>query len=226
MTAARRLANISGGYGEILSSSDYTTPLVIRASSAQNADLLQFKNNSNSVIGKINSQGVLTTEGSTVQVKTVLLASTTIMSTPSSFTTVTDGTTPMSITFTPKLSNSLIKIEWQLQGVVASSDPVAWCAPFKDSNSLYTGESTGIVGTYNIGDAWKLTYGTSGDANLINTFSGHWFDTNTNLSTRTYSLRVKSRGANFFINRSEANNSSQNYSTQGRSILTVTEIAQ
>lgn len=89
---------------------------------------------------------------------------------------------------------------------------------------MYTGESTGIVGTYNIGDAWKQTYGTN-DSNLLNTFSGHWFDTNNSLTTRTYSLRVKTRSGNFFINRSEANNASQNYSTQGRSRLTITEIA-
>ena len=161
-----------------------------------------------------------------VQVKTVRLTSAGVMSAPTSWTTVTDGTTPMSISFTPKLANSLIKVEWQLQGVHNTSDIVAWCAPFKDSNSMFTGESTGMVSTYNIGDAWKQTFGTAGDTNLINTFSGHWIETNSSLTPRVYSFRVKTRAGNFFINRSEANNASQAYSTQGRSILTVTEIAQ
>ena len=161
-----------------------------------------------------------------VQVKTVRLTSTGVMSAPTSWTTVTDGTTPMSISFTPKLANSLIKVEWQLQGVHNTSDIVAWCAPFKDSNSMFTGESTGMVSTYNIGDAWKQTYGTASDTNVMNTFSGHWTETNSSTASRVYSLRVKTRAGNFFINRSEANNASQAYSTQGRSILTVTEIAQ
>ena len=166
--------------------------------------------------------------GSVVQVKTVALTSSGIMTTPSTFTTATDGTTPMSIVFTPKFSNSLIKVEWMLLGVASNGDPVAWCAPFKDSNSMYTGETTGMIGTYNIGDAWKQSYGTGGasDGNLLNTFSGHWFDTNSSLTARTYSFRVKARGGNFFINRSEANVASQTYSTQGRSRLTITEIAQ
>ena len=90
---------------------------------------------------------------------------------------------------------------------------------------MYTGESTGMIGTYNVGDAWKQTYGTSTDNNLLNTFSGHWFDTNTTLTTRTYSFRVKSRGGNFFVNRTQDNNASQTYSTHGRSRLTITEIA-
>jgi len=161
-----------------------------------------------------------------VQVKTVRLTSSAIMSSPTSWTTATDGTTPMSITFVPKLSNSLILVQWQLQGVQNNGDLVAWCAPFKDSNSMYTGESTGMVSTFNIGDAWKQTYGTSTDNNLLNTFSGHWTETNSSTSSRVYSLRVKTRSGNFFINRSQDNNASQNYSTQGRSILTVTEIAQ
>lgn len=161
-----------------------------------------------------------------VQVKTVRLTSSAVMSSPTSWTTVTDGTTSMSISFTPKLVNSLIKVEWQLQGVHNSADLVAWCAPFKDSNSMYTGESTGMVSTFNIGDAWKQTYGSSTDNNLLNTFSGHWTETNSSTSSRVYSLRVKTRGGNFFINRSEANTASQAYSTQGRSILTITEIAQ
>jgi hypothetical protein len=163
-----------------------------------------------------------------VQVQTVALTSSGVMTTPSTFTIATDGTTPMSIAFTPKLSNSLIKLEWQLQAVMNSGDLVGWCAPFKDSNSMYTGETSGMISTYNIGDAWKQSYGTGGqsDNNLLNTFSGHWFDTNSSLTARTYSLRVKARNGNFFINRSEANNASQNYSTQGRSRLTITEIAQ
>ena len=169
---------------------------------------------------------VIYSPGHVIQVQTVRLTSSAIMSSPTSWTTATDGTTPMSITFVPKLSNSLIKVEWMLLGVTNGADPVAWCAPFKDSNSMYTGESTGIVGTYNIGDAWKQTYGTVGDNNLLNTFSGHWTETNSSTSSRVYSLRVKARGGNFFINRSESNNASQNYSTQGRSILTITEVAQ
>jgi hypothetical protein len=52
-----------------------------------------------------------------VQVRTVRLTSSAIMSSPTSWTTVTDGTTPMSITFIPKLVNSLILVQWQLQGV-------------------------------------------------------------------------------------------------------------
>jgi hypothetical protein len=160
-----------------------------------------------------------------VQIKTVRLTSSAVMSSPTSWTTATDGNTSMSITFVPKLTNSLILLEWQLQGVTNQSDIVAWCAPFKDSNSMYTGESTGIVGTFNIGDAWKQSYG-SADNNLLNTFSGHWTETNSSTSSRVYSLRVKTRSGNFFINRSQDNNASQNYSTQGRSILTVTEIAQ
>jgi hypothetical protein len=161
-----------------------------------------------------------------LQVKTVRLTTNGAMSAPTSWTTATDGTTSMSISFTPKLSNSLIKVEWMLLGVTNSADPVAWCAPFKDSNSMYTGESTGIVSGFNIGDAWKQTYGTVGDNNLLNTFSGHWIETNSSLTTRTYSLKVKTRSGNFFVNMSQSNNASQNYSTQGRSILTITEIAQ
>lgn len=159
-----------------------------------------------------------------LQVRTVRLTSDAIMTAPTSFTTATDGTTPMSISFTPINANSIIKLEWQLQGVVNAADPVGWCAPFKDSNSMYTGETTGIVSTFNIGDAWKQTYGTVGDVNLLNTFSGHWTETNSSLTARTYSIRVKARSGNFFINRSEANNASQNYSTKGRSVLTITEI--
>ena len=161
-----------------------------------------------------------------VQVKTVRLTSSAIMSSPTSWTTVTDGTTPMSITFIPKLVNSLILVQWQLQGVQNNGDLVAWCAPFRDANSMYTGESTGIVGTFNIGDAWKQTYGTASDNNLLNTFSGHWTEINSSLSSRDYSFKVKTRSGNFFINRSQDNNASQAYSTQGRSILTITEIAQ
>lgn len=163
---------------------------------------------------------------SVVQVRTIMLTSDGVMSSPTSWTTATDGTNSMSINFTPKLTNSLIKVEWQLQGTTNNGDIVAWCAPFKDSNSMYTGESTGMVATYNIGDAWKQTYGDANDNNLINTFSGHWFETNTTLTSRVYSFRVKTRSGNFFINRSQNNNASQNYSTKGRSIFTVTEIAQ
>jgi len=159
-----------------------------------------------------------------LQVRTVRLTSDAIMTAPTTFTTVTDGTTPMSISFTPINANSIIKLEWQVLGTVNAADPVAWLAPFKDSNSMYTGETTGIVSTFNIGDAWKQTYGTVGDVNLLNTLSGHWTETNTSLTARTYSMRVKTRSGNFFINRSEANNASQNYSTKGRSVLTITEI--
>jgi len=161
-----------------------------------------------------------------VQVKTVILSSDGVMSSATSWTTITDGTTPMSTSFTPKLLNSLIKVEWQLQAVTNAADPVTWCAPFKNEDSMYTNESTGMLGTFNIGDAWKLTYGGVGDTNLINTFSGHWIETNSSLSVRTYSLRVKTRSGDFFVNRSQSNNASQNYSTKGRSILTITEMAQ
>jgi hypothetical protein len=226
MTAARILADVNRVATTITSTSASTTPITIKAASDQSADLLQFKNSSDVIVGEIDKNGILTTPGSVVQVQTVSLTSSGIMTTPSTFTIATDGTTPMSIAFTPKLSNSLIKVEWMLLGVTNGADPVAWCAPFKDSNSMYTGESTGIVGTFNIGDAWKQTYGTVGDNNLLNTFSGHWFDTNSSLTTRTYSFRVKARSGNFFINRTESNNASQNYSTQGRSRLTITEIAQ
>jgi hypothetical protein len=89
---------------------------------------------------------------------------------------------------------------------------------------MYTGESTGIVSTFNVGDAWKQTYGTVGDGNLLNTLSGHWTETNTSLTARTYSVRVKTRSGNFFVNKTENNNASQNYSTKGRSVLTITEI--
>lgn len=165
--------------------------------------------------------------GSVIQVSSILLTSNGVITSPSSFTTVTDGVNSMLIAFTPKLSNSLIKLEWQIHGVASNADPVAWCAPFKDSNSLYTNESTGMISTYNIGNAWKESYGTGGgtDGNLINTISGHWIDQNNSTNTRVYSIRVKARGGNFFINRSESNNASQGYSTQGRSIMTITEIA-
>ena len=161
-----------------------------------------------------------------LQVKTVRLTSDNAMTAPTSFTTITDGTTPMSISFTPINANSIIKLEWQVLGTTNGADPVAWLAPFKDSNSMYTGESTGMVSTYNIGDAWKQTYGTGGqtDNNLLNTLSGHWTETNSSLTARTYSIRVKTRSGNFFVNRSEANNASQNYSTKGRSVLTIMEI--
>jgi len=165
--------------------------------------------------------------GAVLQIQTVKLTSTGTMSTTSGFTVITDGTTAMSITVTPKSNNSYFKLEWQLQGIENGGDIVAWCAPYKDSNSLYTGESTGMVSGYNVGDAWKMSYGTGGqtDSNMINTFSGHWVDTNTTLTSRIYSLRLKNRTGTFYINRSEANNASQNYSTQGRSIFTVTEYA-
>lgn len=224
MTAARVLADVNRGATVITSTSASVTPITIKAAAGQNADLLQFKNSSDVIVGEIDKNGILTTPGSVVQIQTVALTSNAIMTAPTSWTTVTDGTTPMSISFTPKLSSSLIKVEWQLQGVSNTADVVAWSAPFKDSNSMYTGESTGIIGTYNIGDAWKQTYGTN-DSNLLNTFSGHWFDINSSLTSRTYSFRVKTRSGNFFVNRSEANNASQNYSTQGRSRLTITEIA-
>ena len=159
-----------------------------------------------------------------LQVRTVRLSSDTTMSAPTSWTTITDGTTPMSISFTPINANSIIKLEWQVLGTTNGADPVAWLAPFKDSNSMYTGESTGIASTFNVGDAWKQTYGTVGDGNLLNTLSGHWTETNTSLTARTYSVRVKTRSGNFFVNKSENNNASQNYSTKGRSVLTITEI--
>lgn len=159
-----------------------------------------------------------------LQVRTVRLSSDAIMTAPTSFTTVTDGTTPMSISFTPINANSIIKLEWQVLGITNAADVVAWMAPFKDSNSMYTGETTGMISTFNIGDAWKQTYGTVGDVNLLNTISGHWTETNTSLTARTYSMRVKTRSGNFFVNRTEANNASQTYSTKGRSVLTITEI--
>ena len=160
-----------------------------------------------------------------LQVKTVRLTSEAIITAPtSSFTAITDGTTAMSIAFTPINANSIIRLDWQLQGVTNAADPVAWLAPFKDSNSMYTGETTGMLSTFNVGDAWKQTYGTVGDTNLLNTFSGHWTETNTSLTARTYSMRVKTRAGNFFINRTEGNTASQNYSTKGRSVLTITEI--
>ena len=159
-----------------------------------------------------------------MQVKTVRLSSDNAMSAPTSWTTLTDGTTAMSISFTPINANSIIKLEWQVLGTTNGADPVAWLAPFKDSNSMYTGETTGIVSTFNIGDAWKQTYGTVADNNLLNTISGHWTETNSSLTARTYSIRVKTRSGNFFVNRSESNNASQNYSTKGRSVLTITEI--
>lgn len=224
MTAARTLADTNKGSLSIISSGSATTPLVIKAAAGQTADLLQFKNSSDVLVGEIDNNGILTTPGSVIQVQTVKLTSSGTMSSNAGFTTVTDGTTSMQVSFTPKKSDSLIKLEWFLSMTPSQGDPVAWVAPYKDSNSLYTGESTGIVGGFHIGEGWRKGYGT-GDANEMMISNGHWIETNSSTANRVYSLRIKNRGGNYFINRSENNNASQNYSTQGRSILTVTEIA-
>ena len=161
-----------------------------------------------------------------VQAKSVVLRNTAAMSSTSGFTTITDGTASMSISFTPKFANSLIKIDWTFQGSGAVSDLVGWCAPFRDSNSLYTNTTTGILNGYNVGEAWKTTYGTASDNNVMNTFTGFYYDEAGNTSARTYSLRIKHRGGSYFINRSEQDLPNQNYSTRGISTLSVMEIAQ
>jgi hypothetical protein len=226
MTAARSIANLISGTGtSITSIGTENTPLIIQAFSGQTADLLQVKNSSGSVVSKIDAIGDFVHPGSILQVQTVKLTSTGVMSSNTGFTTVTDGTTAMQVSFNPKKSNSLIKLEWFLSMTPSNGDPVAWVAPYKDSNSMYTGESTGLVAGHHIGEGWRKGYGT-GDANEMMNSNGHWIETNSSINNRVYSLRIKNRGGNYFINRSENNNASQNYSTQGRSIFTVTEIAQ
>jgi hypothetical protein len=161
-----------------------------------------------------------------VQVKSVVLRNPAVMSSTTGFTTVTDGTTPMSISFTPKFANSIIKIDWTLQGVADGSNIVAWCAPYKDSVSLYTNTADGKLNGYHLGDAWKLTYGTSTDNNLLNTFSGFYYDSALNTAERVYSFRVKNRASSFYINRTQTDGANLDYSTRGISSLSIMEIAQ
>lgn len=224
MTAARNIANLVSGT-TLRSTGVGNVPLTIEGFSGQTSDLLQIKNSSSAVIARIDAEGEFVNPGSVLQVQTVRLTSTGVMSSTTGFTTVTDGTTAMQISFNPKKSNSLIKLEWFLSMTPSNGDPVAWVAPYKDSNSMYTGESTGLIAGHHIGEGWRKGYGT-GDANEMMNSNGHWIETNSSIANRVYSLRIKNRGGNYFINRSENNNASQNYSTQGRSILTVTEIAQ
>jgi len=159
-----------------------------------------------------------------IATKTVTGRSTT---TATTFTTLTDGTTPLSIFFTPRYANSLILIEWMISGVKDGTDLVGWIAPFRDANSLYTNTSTGADGSvYYYGQVWKQTYGSSTDGNVLNTHVGMWTDTAGNTSTREYSMKMKNRGGTFYFNRTENETASQAYSQRGVSMMKVTEIAQ
>jgi hypothetical protein len=159
-----------------------------------------------------------------IATKTVTGRSTT---TATTFTTLTDGTTPLSIFFTPRYANSLILIEWMISGVKDGTDIVGWIAPFRDANSLYTNTSTGADGSvYYYGQVWKQTYGSSTDGNVLNTHVGMWTDTAGNTSTREYSMKMKNRGGTFYFNRTENETASQAYSQRGVSMMKVTEIAQ
>jgi soluble cytochrome b562 len=73
MTAARVLADVNRGATVITSTSASVTPITIKAASGQTADLLQFKNSSDVIVGEIDKNGILTTPGSVVQVQTVAL---------------------------------------------------------------------------------------------------------------------------------------------------------
>jgi hypothetical protein len=163
---------------------------------------------------------------SVIQVFSKVLTSTSVISSTSTFTTASAGGESLSIGMTPKFSNSLIKLEWTIQGVADGGNLVAWCAPYKDSNSLYTNTGDGKLGGYHYGDAWKITYGSSSDNNVINTFTGFYYDTAGSLSNRTYSIRIKNRLNSFYINRSQSDNINQDYSSRGISSFSVTEIAQ
>jgi hypothetical protein len=180
----------------------------------------------NGNIVSVPSGHVIKQPGSAIQTQRIILNGIGAITSTSSFTTVSDSSGSMSIPFIPKVSTSIIKVEWMLHGVHNGSDLVAWIAPFKDSNSLYTGESTGMLSTFNYGNAWKYTYGTYSDGNIVNTHSGHFWDTATNTTSRIYTLKLKTRSGAFYINRSESENSSQAYSTRGVSSFTITEIAQ
>ncbi len=178
----------------------------------------------NNVISVTNGH-TLRQAGMNIQASRVLLTGTGSITSTSGFTTISDSSNSMSISFAPKVANSLIYIEWMLQGV-DNGNICAWVAPFRDSNSLYTGNSTGMISGFNYGDGWKYTYGTSSDSNLLNTFSGHFWDVAGSTASRTYSLRLKTRSGPFYINRTESDSANQDFSTRGCSSFTVMEIAQ
>lgn len=147
--------------------------------------------------------------------------------TATTFTTLTDGTTPLSIFFTPRYSTSLILIEWMISGIKDGTDIVGWIAPFRDTISLYTNTTTGADSSvFYYGQAWKQTYGTVTDGNVLNTHVGMWTDTAGTTAVREYSMKIKNRAGTFYFNRTESETASQAYSTRGVSMMKVTEIAQ
>lgn len=180
MTAARKLADISGGYGEIISTSASTTPLIIKAAAGQSADLMQFRNSSNSIISKIDNTGEFVYPGTILQVVNSSSTTTTAVNTTSY---VQVGGSALTVNITPKFNNSKILIMLNL-GYYSPAASQGYVSIYRNStNIVESGYFAYQAGEFNYG---AITYMDSPSTTSQITYSVYARGGNTNTWTVNY----------------------------------------
>jgi hypothetical protein len=220
MTAARNIANLVSGT-TLRSTGVGNVPLTIEGFSGQTADLVQIKNSSGAVTGKIDAAGEFVHPGTLLQFSNIRVDAQAIYTGSGSG----NGTeiTLLNQTITPRRSDSKLMIYWEIWGEVHwDGTIVIW----KNGSIMSNGYNT-VSGN----NRWSGYSGFNYDPDFSTTPTRMpitFVDTPGTTSSLTYSLAYRSANADnrtFYLNRSVSSSGADNNEV-GVSMGYIMEIAQ
>lgn len=216
MTAARIVAD----FKSLVSQSSTETPFTIRAATGQTADLLQIKNNSGSVVAKIDSVGEFVHPGSIIQVQSV---------TKTDAGTVTgaiwNDVSGLSLSITPRYSNSKILVMADIKAAGTQDASVVRSRVLRDSTPVGVGDAAS-----NRPRSLGQAYINSAGAGLYYCaqIGGTFMDSPATSSQITYKAQIggDSTGSTLYINRTQGDRDAAGTDGRFTSSITLMEIAQ
>jgi hypothetical protein len=215
MTAARIVAD----FKNLESQSSTETPFTIRAATGQTADLLQIKNNSGSVVAKIDSAGEFVHPGSVIQVLNVTKTDAQIISGA-----LWNDISGLSLSITPRYASSRILVIADVKAAANTDTSVIRSRVLRDSTPVGIGDAAS-----NRPRSLSQFYMTSAAGDFyVAQLGGNVWDSPNTTSSVTYKVQLGADGNSqtVFINRTEGDRDTTYYDGRFISSITLMEIAQ